>query len=403
MNTMRKIFVEKIISFVLAVAAMPAFYCGHLNAQTREEYVEGFVQRMYELVLGRDADPIGLEYWTGQLLSGEQTGASVALGFFGSDEYEEADKSNEDYVNDLYQVMLGREADPTGLLYWSDRLGDGTPRTFVLGGFVASDEFGSICDSYGIARGSIPSNMYEFISLVPGGNDLALLGGFNPSEGALDSLCSAMAALNARCEYGFLLIDISTGEGIAYNIDRRFYGASTIKGPFVASLACYVPDQVPALQNLMTNTVIYSDNDAYDTLNHTYGAQYLRQWAMECGVDPARVSHRYAAFTVRELGELWYRNYEFFESGEYGRQIGSWYETPNYSLIHEALGDLYVTRSKGGWYAMEGRPELSAAADAGIVYSDNGPYLVVVMSNNPGSFTSLMPLMQALDDVHSLM
>ena len=51
--------------------------------------VKNFVIRLYEKVLGRKADPVGLAEWFNQLILGNNTGADVAQGFFFSDEFKE--------------------------------------------------------------------------------------------------------------------------------------------------------------------------------------------------------------------------------------------------------------------------------------------------------------------------
>ena len=49
--------------------------------------VTAFVQRLYRVCMGREADASGLNTWVTGLLYGGQTGASVAHGFFDSKEY----------------------------------------------------------------------------------------------------------------------------------------------------------------------------------------------------------------------------------------------------------------------------------------------------------------------------
>ena len=96
------------------------------------------------------------------------------------------------------------------------------------------------------------------------------------------------------------------------------------------------------------------------------------------------------------------RSYEFFESGEFGAQAGSWFEDPAYSLIHSELGDRYVTRSKAGWL-VDDDPTHTTTVDGGIVYADNGPYVIVIMSKVPRDIEPLRPLMQALEAAHLTM
>lgn len=127
-------------------------------ASSREEYVGQFVERMYTLVLGRPSEEEGYNYWTSKILSGETTGASCAYGFFMSTEYKEANVPDDQFVRTLYAVMLGRECDTAGLANWIGYLAGGTPRSYILAGFVNSEEYGQICATYSISRGSLPMN-----------------------------------------------------------------------------------------------------------------------------------------------------------------------------------------------------------------------------------------------------
>lgn len=123
-----------------------------------DDPVQAFVERLYNLVLLRSADASGLADWTGKLKSGENTGAKVAEGFFMSQEMINRHVSNEEYVKICYRVMMNREADPAGLADWVDKLDNGMSRYFVLSGFTNSQEFGLICAGYGITSGQIYSN-----------------------------------------------------------------------------------------------------------------------------------------------------------------------------------------------------------------------------------------------------
>ncbi|MCR4840819.1 MAG: DUF4214 domain-containing protein, partial [Lachnospiraceae bacterium] len=113
-----------------------------------------FVKRLYKLCLGRDADQDGLDFWTLKLLNKEYTGAYAGAHFFLSDEFTKMKLSDEDYLEHLYNVMMGRPSDEGGMKYWGDLLKSGVGRQYVLQGFILSPEFESICKGYGIERGT---------------------------------------------------------------------------------------------------------------------------------------------------------------------------------------------------------------------------------------------------------
>ena len=117
------------------------------------EKIKTFVERLYNEILGRSADPAGLSAWTDVLYSGKEQGAKVAQGFIGSDELKKRNLSDEAYIRALYRTFFNRDADSGGLAAWKKVLDSGLSRMHVFKGFAESDEFTKICDSYGIIRG----------------------------------------------------------------------------------------------------------------------------------------------------------------------------------------------------------------------------------------------------------
>ncbi len=117
--------------------------------------VRNFVSRMYTIALGRGAEEKGLKDWTERLLSHEVDGAGIAHGFIMSDEFTKRNLSDREFVDVLYRTFFNREADAGGRANWLAALAAGKTRGYVLSGFVNSTEFDRLCDSYGIARGTM--------------------------------------------------------------------------------------------------------------------------------------------------------------------------------------------------------------------------------------------------------
>ncbi len=117
--------------------------------------VEAFVSRMYTIILERTPDPTGFRDWTNQLKNHQIDGASFSNGVIMSQEYTIKNDSDETYVNKLYRTFLNREADEDGFNSWVHQLKQGYSRKKILSGFVNSDEFTQICESYGIDRGTM--------------------------------------------------------------------------------------------------------------------------------------------------------------------------------------------------------------------------------------------------------
>ncbi len=125
-------------------------------ASASEASTGGFVTRMYEIVLGREPESDGYDYWVSELNSGAQSASDVVLGFFFSSEYQNKNKSNEKIVVDFYNAMLGREPDSEGMQYWIKYLEIGMTMRSIARGFVDSAEFIGLCNHYGINNGNIP-------------------------------------------------------------------------------------------------------------------------------------------------------------------------------------------------------------------------------------------------------
>lgn len=115
--------------------------------------VEGFVTRLYNICLDRDPDKTGFNDWVNKLKSGAVDGAGAAYGFIFSQEFKDKNPCNDCYLDSLYRCFLGREPDKAGKADWMNQLAEGATRGQIFNGFVGSQEFTKICESYGINRG----------------------------------------------------------------------------------------------------------------------------------------------------------------------------------------------------------------------------------------------------------
>ncbi len=136
------------ISVILAVSILVS-YSNCINADNSGS--RSFVERLYVYCLGRGADQEGCDYWDNQLQQGVVTGTDLAKQFFFSDELQNRNISDEDFVNRLYFTLLNRASD--ALLYWSE-IARTEGRDFVFYSFTNCPEWETICDSYGIVCGN---------------------------------------------------------------------------------------------------------------------------------------------------------------------------------------------------------------------------------------------------------
>ncbi|MCM1496009.1 MAG: DUF4214 domain-containing protein [Bacteroides sp.] len=128
-------------------------FIGDCNSDANETRL--FVERLYETCLGRDSEVDGLNYWTEELTSKRQSGTAVGYGFVFSDEYKNKHTTDSDFIEMLYLVFMDRPSDAGGKSYWLNLLQQGLSREYVFAGFAHSQEYTSICSSYGITRGTV--------------------------------------------------------------------------------------------------------------------------------------------------------------------------------------------------------------------------------------------------------
>lgn len=134
--------------------------------------VGGFVARLYRLILDREPEKKGYDYWVEELNSGRKDGAECAAGFFFSDEYKSIEDSkfvkaqyqnllyyNKDvtkfFLENLYGVFFDREPDEDGMKYWQAHIQNNyDSKKSVFDQFVDSEEWCKICNEFGIKSGS---------------------------------------------------------------------------------------------------------------------------------------------------------------------------------------------------------------------------------------------------------
>jgi len=82
------------------------------------------LQELYVAYFGRAADPTGLDYWTEKGI----TTAKFAADMYAQAEFKDAygSLSTESQVNQIYQNLFDREADVTGLTYWTQEINLGS-------------------------------------------------------------------------------------------------------------------------------------------------------------------------------------------------------------------------------------------------------------------------------------
>jgi len=112
--------------------------------QTNPLTVADSIGRLYTAAFGRKPDDAGLQYWINVVSDPLVSYKDVSQNFVDSPEFSAIaapEASSEVFTSALYQNVLGREPDPSGLVYWTTQLDSGMQdRADVLMGFANSPE-----------------------------------------------------------------------------------------------------------------------------------------------------------------------------------------------------------------------------------------------------------------------
>ena len=148
------------------------------------EYEIGQVYRLYGATLGREPDAAGFQSWVSAVTGGAGDAITItaaAAGFVGSTEFQTkyGSLNNSAFTTLLYNNVLHRAPDATGLAAWVNALNAGMSRTDVVVGFSDSAEY---------AANTTPALNAYMQTVVPGWNDRLEGGAGN------DLLCGGMGA-----------------------------------------------------------------------------------------------------------------------------------------------------------------------------------------------------------------
>ncbi|CCK78715.1 DUF4214 domain-containing protein [Desulfobacula toluolica] len=120
------------------------------TSSSNDTSVQGFVTRFYQQCLSREPDTGGLNHWTNSLYNGDQAGADLAESFIFSEEFQNRNTSDSEFITILYKAFFDREPDTSGYNHWMDQIANDLSRSSVLDGFTSAQEFINLCENYGI-------------------------------------------------------------------------------------------------------------------------------------------------------------------------------------------------------------------------------------------------------------
>lgn len=120
---------------------------------------EQFVELVYNNVLGRSPDQAGLDFWSEQLEAGTLTRGAVMTGFSEGTEFRTVllNRFDDQAVFRLYCAYFLRAPDAGGRAFWKTQFANGTPIDEISEAFAQSPEFNTL---YGESTGT------SFVQLV---------------------------------------------------------------------------------------------------------------------------------------------------------------------------------------------------------------------------------------------
>ncbi len=110
-----------------------------LPDRTNRAAVSALVTRLYQRILLRNPEPTGLQAWIDYIVSTQDL-EGAAAGFLASPEFESRPQTARDYIETLYLTFLNRTPEPAGVDAWEAILRNAL-LTVINTGFVPSAEF----------------------------------------------------------------------------------------------------------------------------------------------------------------------------------------------------------------------------------------------------------------------
>ncbi len=125
---------KRVLSVFFVVLAL---FSHSLYALTKED----FITEIYEKILDRTPSDGEISYWISKLNEGKSA-AFVLRYFFRSEEFENRHYSDEEFVTKLYRVVLERDPDEEGFEYWLREIEEENIfRDYIFYKFIFSEEF----------------------------------------------------------------------------------------------------------------------------------------------------------------------------------------------------------------------------------------------------------------------
>ncbi|OAT86841.1 DUF4214 domain-containing protein [Candidatus Arthromitus sp. SFB-turkey] len=121
-KNIKKIVLGSLLSLSLCLGGFSAY------AETKEEYLDSFLDSVYSIMLNREADEEGKSYWSGKILSGDIGILDFLNQILSQEEFASLSISSEDFITKNYNLLINREPDEDGFNYWMSKLGENSTK-----------------------------------------------------------------------------------------------------------------------------------------------------------------------------------------------------------------------------------------------------------------------------------
>lgn len=222
----------------------------------------------------------------------------------------------------------------------------------------------------------------------------------------------------------FYIVSLKDGMSVAYNIDRTFESASSVKAPY----ALYIYKEIAkgnidgqkkityekkykvkgtgviqyedfgtefTVKDLVYHSLNDSDNIAHTMLHRNFGAQNYNQMLRDLGAKSGFLTagNQWSLISARSAAIIWQEIYNFSLDSEDGIELLNILSNSKYNYFHEVMPDI-PSASKTGFANYD-------VVETGIVFDDY-PYIAIAIANKGGkigAYSEVLKLINYMNDI----
>lgn len=115
---------------------------------TAKDKLRAFIERLYNILLEREIDAKGKNYWTKFINNENKSLQNLILSFFNSLEFKNRNLTNEQFIKVVYEALLGREPNKNELKFWIDKLKHKMNKLNIIKSFLKQKEFKKVINEF---------------------------------------------------------------------------------------------------------------------------------------------------------------------------------------------------------------------------------------------------------------